>query len=201
LAAKSTGLAEELLRDGAFLVVFEDAPHWHALAESGHDLLGQIDQRLLILLLASALAQLVDALLHAVEVGQHQLGLDGRNVVRRIDLAFDVDDVLILEAAHHVDDRVNLADVRQELVAKSFAFARTTDQAGNIDDFEHCGHDDRCLDDAGKFTEARIGHENGADVWFDGAERVVGGFGLLGRDGIEQRRFADIGQTDNAAAE
>ena len=58
--------------------------------------------------------QAVDAPLQAVEIGQHQLGLDRFDVGDRIDAAFDMGDVGILEAAHHMGDGVDLADIGRE---------------------------------------------------------------------------------------
>ena len=75
-------------------------------------------------LLRGALAELHDAPLEALEVGEHQLGLDGLGVGDRIDAALDMGDVVILEAAQHMDDGVDLADVGEELVAQAFALAR-----------------------------------------------------------------------------
>ena len=56
-------------------------------------------------------------------------------------------DVGILEAAHHVEDRVHLADMREELVAKALALARAAHQAGDIDELQRRGHDLRRLAD------------------------------------------------------
>ena len=53
----------------------------------------------------------VIAPLEALEVGQHQLGLDRLGVGDRIDRALDVGDVAVLEAAQHMHDGVDLADV------------------------------------------------------------------------------------------
>ena len=50
--------------------------------------------------------------------------------------------VLILEAAHDLHDRVDLADVRQELVAQALALARAFDQPGDVDELDR-GRDDR----------------------------------------------------------
>ena len=83
-----------------------------------------------------------DALLEAFEVGEHQLGLDRLGVGDRIDPALDMGDVAVLEAAQHVDDRVDLADVAEELVAEAFAVRGAAHQAGNVDEFE-LGLDDR----------------------------------------------------------
>jgi hypothetical protein len=61
------------------------------------------------------------ALLQALEVGEHQLSLDRVRVAQGIDPALDMDDIGILEAAQHVHDRVDLADVGEELVAQALA--------------------------------------------------------------------------------
>ena len=47
----------------------------------------------------------------------------------RVDPALDVDDVVVLEAAHHVGDGVDLADVGQELVAEALALGGAAHQA------------------------------------------------------------------------
>ena len=82
-----------------------------------------------------------EPLLQAVEIGEHQLGLHHFCIAQRIDGAFDMGDVGILEAAQHVDDRVDLADMREELVAESLALAGTAHQAGDIDELQRRGHD------------------------------------------------------------
>ena len=63
------------------------------------------------LLAADALRERIDALLQALEVGEHQLGLDRLDVGDRIDGVGDMRHVAIVEAAHHMRDRVDLADI------------------------------------------------------------------------------------------
>ncbi len=41
-------------------------------------------------------------------------------------------DVVILEAAQHMDDGIDFADIAQELVAQTFAFGRAAYEAGDI---------------------------------------------------------------------
>ena len=143
----------------------------------------------------------VDGFFDGAHVGQRQLGLDHGDVVERADLAGDVDHVRVFKAAHHVDDGVGFADVRQELVAQAFALGCAGDQAGDVDEFHCCRKDAFRLDDVCQRLQARIGHFDHADVRFDGAERIVfGGDARLGQ-GIEQGRFTDVGQADDAAFE
>ncbi len=81
-----------------------------------------------------ALAELDDAALEAVEIGQHQLRFDRFGVRHRIDAAFDMGDVVVLEAAQDVDDGIDLADVGEELVAETFALGGAAHEAGDIDE-------------------------------------------------------------------
>ena len=80
--------------------------------------------------------RLGSALFQAVEIGQHQLGLDRLGVADRIDAAFDMGDVGILEAAQHVDDGIDLADIGEELVAQALALAGAAHQPGDVDEFQ-----------------------------------------------------------------
>ena len=65
--------------------------------------------------------QVRDAFFEAFEVGQEEFGLDHFGIGDRVDLVGDMLDVVILEATQDVDDRVDLADVTEELVAEPFA--------------------------------------------------------------------------------
>jgi len=161
-------------------------------------------ERLLRLLVAAArlLLQRVNAPLQAIEIGQHQFGLDRLDVGDRIDLALDVGDVAVLEAAHHVRDRIDLADVGEELVAEALAFRGAAHQAGDIDEGEPRRHDLRRLGERRQRIEPRVRHRHLADVRLDGAERIVRRLRGRGRgQRIEERRFADVRQPDDAALE
>ena len=78
----------------------------------------------------------LQAALDRIEIGERELGVDDFDVVERLDAAGDVHDVVVLEAAHDVRDRIGLADVRQELVAETFALGRAGDQAGDVDELD-----------------------------------------------------------------
>ena len=106
------------------------------------------------------------------------------------------------EAAHHMDDGVDLADVGEELVAEALALGRAAHQAGDVDEFQCRRHHLLRLRDPRHHVEARIGHRYAADVGLDRAERIVGrgGGGRLGQR-IEEGRLADVRQADDAAVE
>src|SRR3546814_5801008 len=69
----------------------------------------------------------------------------------------DMLDVVILEAAQDVDDRVGLTDVAEELVAQPLALARAAHQPGDVDEaelgFDNLGR----AGDLGELVEPRIG--------------------------------------------
>ena len=86
-----------------------------------------------------------DALLEALQIGEHQFGLDRLGVGDRIDAALDMGDVAFLEAAQHMDDRIDLADIAEKLVAEPLAGRGAAHQPGNVDEFE-LRFDDACAD-------------------------------------------------------
>ena len=160
----------------------------------------RLDLRFLVALLR-LLDEVGDALLEAVEVGEHQLGLDRLGVGDRIDPAFDMGDVAALEAAQDMDDRIDLADVGEELVAEPFALAGAAHQPGNVDELDLGLDLLRRFGDAGDLVEPLVGHRDAADIGLDRAEGIIGrlrrgGFGQR----IEKGRFADVRQADDAAA-
>ena len=83
----------------------------------------------------------VVAALGLLEVGVDQLGLDRLDVAQRVDRALGVDDVRVVVRADDVDDRVGLADVREELVAEPLALAGARDQAGDVVEVDRVGDD------------------------------------------------------------
>src|SRR3546814_2797386 len=73
-------------------------------------------------------------------------------------------DVVVLETAQDVDDRVDLADIAEELVAQSFALRRAAHQSRDIDEGE-LGRDDLlAARDRGELVEPVVGDRDIADV-------------------------------------
>src|SRR5690606_6521888 len=80
-----------------------------------------------------------------------------------------------------------------------FALARAFHEARDVDELDDGRQDALGLHDLRDRLEPRIGHRYDADVRVDRAERVILGRDLGGRQGIEERRLADIRQPDDAA--
>ena len=144
----------------------------------------------------------IDALRHGVQVGQDEFGGDHFNITHRIDAAHGVDHVAVFEAPHYMNDRVDLSNIGEELVAEALALAGAGDKAGDVDKLDGGGNDDISLCDFLKNVGPFIGHNHDADVGFDGAKRVVCSFGLArASEGVEESGLADVGQTDDASFE
>ncbi len=111
-------------------------------------------------------------------------------------------DVGILEATHHMRDRIDLADGGEELVAEALALRGAAHEARDIDEGQP-GRDDLAGPrDLRQLVEPGIRHRDLADIRLDGAERIVRRLRRRGlRQRVEQGRFADIGQSDDTAFE
>ncbi len=68
-----------------------------------------VTEQLLICL--RSLAGAVETAFEMLDVRKDQLKVDGLDITGRIDRAFNMHDVLVVEAADNVNDRVNLADI------------------------------------------------------------------------------------------
>src|SRR3546814_9626411 len=67
-----------------------------------------------------------DGLVDRLQVRQRQLGIDRLDVGDRIDLVVDMDHVVVLEAAHHVGDRIDLADRSEEHTSELQSLMRSS---------------------------------------------------------------------------
>ena len=134
-----------------------------------------------------------------LDVGEHQFDLDRLHVGDRVDLACHMDHVRILEAADHLQDGVDLADVREKLVAKALAFAGALHDAGDIDELE--GSRDHLLR-RNVFCDQRepvVWHAHHSLVGLDRAEGVVRALcGLRHSECVEEGALADVRESDDA---
>jgi hypothetical protein len=132
----------EQLHQGLFVVAGGQDVGGAFGIEMGFESLQQRELRLGLLVAALRfLLGLVDAFRDGVEVGEHELGGDHLDVAHRVDATHGVNDVRILEAAHDLDDGVDLADVGEKLVAEAFALAGAGDKAGDVDELDGGGND------------------------------------------------------------
>ena len=105
----------------------------------------------------------VEAALGLLEVGVDQLRLDRLDVGDRVDPALGMDDVRVVVDPDDVDDRVGLADVREELVAEALAAVGAGDQSGDVVERDRVGDDLRRLDRLRHRVESRVGDRDHRD--------------------------------------
>src|SRR6202040_1190259 len=114
----------------------------------------------------------------------------------------DMGDVAILEAAHDMGDRIAFADISQKLIAEPFALRGAAHEARYIDKRKPGWNDFLGACDFRQSFEPRVWHRDIAGIGFDGAKGIIRGLRRRRlRQRVEERRFADVGQTNDAAFE
>ena len=158
-------------------------------------------QELLVAL--AHLRGLFHAAVHHLQVGHDEFEVDRFNVADGIDghvragVGDDVHDVLVIEAAHDVNDGVRATDVLQELVAEASTLARALDKTRDVHEFDDRGGLLLGVVHLGELVQPLVGHGHHADVRLDGAERIVGALRAGVGDGVEQGGLADVRQPDD----
>src|SRR5579883_2028199 len=193
----------QALEDRLLLRLQRHDPRGLPLAQGREYRFHDVELRLRLLVVAARLLlRGDDAPLEALEIGQQKLGLDRLRVADRVDRAFDMRDVSILEAAQHMRYGIDLADVAKKLIAQSLAARRTADEAGDVDEFELCRNDLRGFRQPRAYLEPLIRHRDAADIRLYRTKGVICRFcrGCRG-ERVEERRLPHIGQADDAAIE
>ena len=150
---------------------------------------------------ARALDRALALTLQALHVGQHELGLDQGDVVQGIAAAVAVRDLLVLEAADQVEQRVHVAHMAQEAVAEPLSLAGAGDEAGDIDHLQHARHGPGRAREARHLGERLVRYRREPDIGLHGTERIVADLGrAAGDQRVEERGLADIGQAHDAAS-
>ena len=96
------------------------------------------------------------AALGLLEVGVDELGLDRLDVPDRVDVALGMHHARVLVDAHDMDERVGLADVREELVAEPLALVRAPHEPGDVVEVDRVVDDVRRADRRRDLVEARV---------------------------------------------
>ena len=138
---------------------------------------------------------LLESLLDRLEVGESELDLDDAEVLDRVGRAGDV---VVDERPQHEHDRVDLADVGEELVAEALALAGALDEPADVDDLDRGVHDVLRLRHRRQPVEPLVGHLGDADVRVLGGERVRRGEGAAAGECVVQRTLARVGEPDEA---
>ena len=152
-------------------------------------------------LLVAAFNQLLralHALFHRFQIRQTQLGIDDINIAQRIDSAFHMSNVRILEAAHHLRHGIYLANVGQEFIAQAFAFRRALDQTGDVHKTHSRRQNALRAVNRRQLRQTSVRHFHYAHVRLNRTERIIRRFRSGLGNGVEKRAFAYVRQPDNA---
>ena len=136
---------------------------------------------------------LVEPLLDGLEVGECEFEFDDAEVLERVGRAGDV---VVDERPEHEHDRVDLADVGEELVAEPLTLARPLDEPTDVDDLDGGVDDVLRLRHRGEAIEPVVGDLGDADVRVLRGERVRGGEGPTAGECVVQRTLARVGEAD-----
>ena len=143
------------------------------------------------------LLRLIQTALAHLGIGENQLQIDDINVTQGIGAAFHVGHVAVVKAAHNVDDGIGRADVGEKLVSQSFAPGRALDQTGDVNKLNHGGREFLRMMQIAQPFQALVRHLHDADIGIDRAERIIVRRNSGVGDGVEQRGFSNIWQTDD----
>ena len=108
-------------------------------------------------------------------------------------------DVVVVEAPEHMDDGIRIPDVGKELVAEPLSFRRPFHESRNIHYLYRCGNHFLRIVYTGEFHQPFVRDGNDSHIGFYRAEWEIGRLSLRIGEAVEQRRFADVGQTDYPA--
>ena len=190
LALKEFALVvAELGSDGGFAIV----EVWDELFAKGHFGGG------FLVVAACFLGARLFPFFEGSDVGEDKLGVDDFDVAGGVDGAEFVNDVVVLEAAHHLHDGIDFTDVGEEFVAEAFAFGGSFNETGDVDELD--GGRDQFFGarKLGKNGEAFIGHGHDTHIGIDGAEGVVCGFRFAGAGkGVEEGGLSHVGHSDDS---
>ena len=110
-----------------------------------------------------------------------------------------MDDIVVVKAAHNLNDGVCFADIREELVAQTLALRSTPNEARDIEKLDHCGHYFLSFVQLFENGEAFVGDGHDADVWLDGREWIIcRQCRFLSDQCIKKCRFSDVGQANDS---
>jgi hypothetical protein len=100
--------------------------------------------------------------------------------------------------ANDVQDRVGLADVREELVAEPLALVGAAHQPGDVVKLDHLVDDGIGADRLGHPVEPVVRHPHHRHVRLERGEGVVRGRSARAGERVEQRGLARVRQPDDA---
>ncbi|CRK18840.1 hypothetical protein BN1708_003185 [Verticillium longisporum] len=168
---------------------------------------------------ASLLLLGLEGLLDELDIFQSELLADDVQITRGVDVTLDVNNLSIVEGAHHLEDGIDGTNVGQEGVAETSTGRGTAGQTGNVIDGQVGGDTRLGVVLLAQPVVARIGDDDAGLLGVDGgvgevlhlgqsmSREVHGATGTAERtysrvaevalgDGLKEGGFADVGKAD-----
>lgn len=146
---------------------------------------------------ASLLLESLESLLNKLDILDAQLLADDVQITGGVDITLNVNNLGIIEAANHLEDGIDSANVGQERVTQTGTSGGTAGQTGNIIHGQVSRNLRLGLVVLAEPVEPLVGNDDA------GLLGVNGGIGEIGRvtqgglgDGLEECRLADVGKTN-----
>ena len=143
---------------------------------------------------------LLELSLYGLEVLKLKLGVDDFLVLYGVYACAALTyDVVVIEAAEHVDDGVSLTDVSEELIAETLALGCTLNESGDVYYLAGSGNDASRMNYLGESCESLVGHCDDADVRLDCTEREVGCLCLCVGEAVEECGLSHVRESYDTA--
>ena len=106
-----------------------------------------------------------------------------------------MNDIVIFKATDNVDNRINLTDMGEELVAETFALGSALYKTCDINEFNDSGGELLGLMEISQPVQPLIRHGNHTHIGVNGAESIIIRRNTCVGNSIEQSGLANIGQS------
>ena len=139
------------------------------------------------------------ALFNLGQIRQTELKVDHLSITGWTHSTGHMNHVVVFKATHHMHDRVDFADVCQELVTKAFTLAGAFHQTGDINELHPRRNELLAVTQIRQLLQPFIRHSHRAHVGLDGAKGEIGGLGLrVGHQGVEEGRLPNVGEANDS---
>ena len=132
----------------------------------------------------------VERLFSTCQISEGQLNLNNPQMLKRI---CNAGNVAVGKRPQHENDGINLANVRQKRIAKTFAVAGTLDQTADIGELDRRRHDSAAVAHLRQLVETRIGHLGNTNVGVGCGKCIRRSVRAPSRECVVQRALPRVG--------
>ncbi len=173
--------------------------HGSPVLERLHDLLEPVPLgNELLVERARLFRNAVEPALRLVEVRGQELELDQLDVLARVDAPLRMGNRARCVGAHHVADRVRLANGGEEAVAEALALRGAANQARDVVELDRLQNDRRRANGLGYRLQPLVRNTDYRDVRVDSRKGVIPRLGATLRQRVEESGLAGIRQPDDS---